>query len=121
MIRAKGSDTLRAMFAQLSPPHRLLLLKFAAAFAWADLTIQPAEARFVRRLAERLELAEEEAAQVEAWLITAPPPGSLSPEQIPDEHRRVFLETARAVMYVDGDIDEEERQQLEALRSALGL
>ncbi len=107
------------MFDQLDAEARLLLLKFVCAFAWADLEVKPAEEKFVRGLMDRLQLGADELAQVEEWLVTAPSPGSVSPSLIPAQHKRIFVEAVRAVMFVDGDVDDEERAQLEQLKAAL--
>jgi len=107
------------MFQGLSREDRLLLLKFVCAFAWTDLEIRDAERRFVRRLVQRLELDGDDAKQVEEWLDLAPAPHSVNPARVPREHRQAFLESVRAMMYADGQIDPEEREQLEKLKAAL--
>ena len=59
------------MFDALSRDERLLLLRFACAFAWTDLEVTAKERAFVRRLVERLELIGDEAEEVEGWLDVA--------------------------------------------------
>jgi uncharacterized tellurite resistance protein B-like protein len=108
------------MFAELSREDRLLLLKFVCAFAWTDLEVQEGERRFVRRLVERLELDADDARQVEEWLSIAPSPQSVDPSRIPHNHRRIFVDAVRALIYADGNVDPEEREQLEKLKAALG-
>jgi|RhiMethySRZTD1v2_1073278.scaffolds.fasta_scaffold503502_2 uncharacterized tellurite resistance protein B-like protein len=108
------------MYEQLSRADRLLLLKFVCGFAWTDLEIRDAERRFVQRLMDRLELDAEDRAEVDGWLHIAPAPDSLSPAAIPTEHRRTFVEAIRALIYVDGAVDPEEREQFERLKAALG-
>jgi hypothetical protein len=49
----------------------------------------------------------------------APAPGATNPERVPKEHRRVFVEAVRALIYADGDVDDEERERFEKLRAAL--
>ncbi|MCC6213760.1 MAG: TerB family tellurite resistance protein [Polyangiaceae bacterium] len=107
------------MFETLSREHRLLLLEFVCAFAWTDLEIRDGERRFVRRLVDRLALAEEDRGQVDEWLAIAPSPGAVDPARVPVEHRRTFVETVRALIYSDGDVDAEERERFEALKRAL--
>jgi len=107
------------MFESLSRSDRLLLLKFVCAFAWTDLTIRPEERRFVERLIERLELDPDERKEVEQWLHVAPSPSDVDPAKVPAEHRRTFVEAVRAVIYADGEVDDEERAQLERLKQAL--
>ena len=108
------------MFDALSRDERLLLLRFACAFAWTDLEVTERERAFVRRLVERLELIGDEAEEVEGWLDVAPSPGDVDAANVPVEHRRAFVETVRAIIYVDGKVDPEERQQFERLKAALG-
>ena len=108
------------MLEALSRDERLLLLKFVCAQAWTDLEIHEGERRFVERLVQRLGLDAADRAEVEHWLHVAPAPGEVDPALVPAEHRRAFFEAVRAVMYADGQVDAEEREQLERLRAALG-
>jgi uncharacterized tellurite resistance protein B-like protein len=109
------------MLERLSGPERLLLLKFLCAFAWTDLEVSDAERRFVRRLVERFGLGPEDRAEVEGWLDVAPSPGSVDPRSVPREHRKAFVDAARALVYADGTVDPEERERLDQLRAALEL
>src|SRR5258706_16459735 len=106
------------MLEELSRGHRLLLLKFVCAFAWTDLRISASERRFVERLVGRMALSPEDRKEVEQWLSVAPSPSEVDPSLVPREHRHEFVEAARAVMYADGDIDDEERAQLDRLKAA---
>jgi hypothetical protein len=108
------------MFDALSRDERLLLLRFACAFAWTDLEVTERERAFVRRLVAKMELADDEAAEVEHWLDVAPSPGDVDPKKVPAEHRRTFVETLRALIYADGKVDDEEREQFERLKAAIG-
>lgn len=108
------------MLDKLSRDERLLLMKFVCAFAWTDLEIRDAERNFVHRLVKRLELDDADREQVEEWLSVSPAPSSMDPARIPAEHRRTFLEAARAVIYSDGEVDAEEREQFDKLKNALG-
>src|SRR5215475_8054283 len=103
------------MFEALSRDDRLLLLKFVCAFAWTDLTVTESERAFVHRLVKKLALSNEDAAEVEAWLHVAPSPSEVDPKAVPPEHRRTFVETIRALIYVDGNVDLEERAQFERM------
>jgi len=107
------------MFENLSASDRMLLLKFLCAFAWADLEVSEKERSFVNRLVAKLSLSPSEVQQVERWLDVAPSPASVDPKQIPREHRALFLDAVRAIIYADGKIDVDERASLEALRAAL--
>jgi uncharacterized tellurite resistance protein B-like protein len=108
------------MLEALSRDERLLLIKFVCAYAWTDLEIHEGERRFVERLVQRLELDAGDRAQVEQWLHVAPAPGEVDPSLVPAAHRRAFVESVRAVLYADGQVEAEEREQFERLKSALG-
>jgi len=107
------------MFDALSREERLLLLRFVCAFAWTDLEVTPRERAFVERLVKRLRLEGDDAEEVAGYLHVAPAPGSVSPSAIPVEHRRAFVESIRGVIYADGRVDPEEREQFEKLQAAL--
>ena len=108
------------MYDELSPEDRLLLLKFLCAFAWADLDVSEKERAFVQRMTEKLSLGDQEKAQVEQWLEVAPAPSSVRAESIPSEHKRAFIDSARAMIYVDGHVDPDERESFDRLKAALG-
>lgn len=107
------------MFEQLSRDDRMLLLRFVCAFAWTDLEIHDGERRFVERLIERMQLSEDDRAEALAYLHVAPSPHATNPTLVPTEHRRVFLDSVRALIYADGEVDAEERDRFERLREAL--
>jgi uncharacterized tellurite resistance protein B-like protein len=109
------------MLDRLSRDQRLLLLKFVCAFAWTDLEIKESEKNFVARLVSRLSLSDADRAEVNNWLHVAPAPSELDPALVATEHRRAFVEAVRAVIYADGSVDAEEREQFERLKSALGV
>ena len=109
------------MLDELSDKDRLLLLEFVCAFAWTDLTVTDGERRFVERLMQRMSLGDQDRQTVEGWLSIAPAPGSLDAQQVPREHRRLFAEAVRALIYSDGEVDAEEREQFEKLQRSLGL
>lgn len=107
------------MFEQLSRDHRLLLLRFVCAFAWTDLEIKDGERKFVQRLMDRMQLSPDDRKEVEGYLHVAPSPESTNPKLVPPEHRRVFIDAIRALIYADGEVDTEERQRFELLQQAL--
>ena len=108
------------MFERLSREDRLLLLRFVCAFAWTDLEIRASERKFVERLMDRLALDADDRREVEGYLHVAPAPEDVNPALVPAEHRRAFIEAVRALVYVDGAVDAEEREQFEKLKAALG-
>jgi len=94
-------------------------MKFVCSLAWADLEVRPKEKAFVHRLVKKLHLNEKEAKMVEEWLQVPPRAEEVDPARVPHQHRKLFLETVRAVAAADGEIDEEERESLELLEQLL--
>jgi len=107
------------MLEGLDKTERLRLMKFVCSFAWADLEIRSQEREFVASLIQRLSLSADEARQVEGWLKLPPRPESVDPTEIPAEHRRLFVEEIRGVIESDGDVAEEERENLDLLEQLL--
>jgi uncharacterized tellurite resistance protein B-like protein len=99
----------------LSRSERLQLLRFVTSFAWADLEVSPAERSFIHRLVSRLHLAPEEARQVEGWLKVPPPPDDIDPTTVPHEHRQLLISVVREMLEADGDVSDEERENLALL------
>ena len=121
MFARNARISIVVMLDALNRDERMLLLKFVCAFAWTDLAVKAREQSFVERLIRRLGLDAEDTEEVRGWLHVAPAPGSLDPNAIPLAHRRAFVETARAMIYADGEVDAEERAELEKLEKALAL
>ncbi len=109
------------MLADLTRDERLLLLKFVCAFAWTDLEVQKQEREFVRRLVETLELDEDEAGQVDAWLKLPPSPEEIDPEKVPRQHRALFLDYAKQIIESDGRVDTNEAELYDTLEALLGV
>ncbi len=107
------------MFEALSHGDRMLLLRFVCAFAWTDLEIKDGARKFVQRLMDRMQLSKEDRSEVDSWLHVAPSPETTNPKLVPKEHRRVFLDSVRALIYADGEVEAEERDRFERLRQAL--
>ena len=103
----------------LDREDRLRLMKFVCSFAWADLQIAQSERNMVAKLMRKLRLDADEKAQVEEWLELPPPADELDPAQIPDEHRALFLTTAREMIEADGEIADEELENFELLEQLL--
>lgn len=107
------------MLDSLDRQERLRLMKFICSFAWADLEIQPEEREFVAKMVVRLGLDDAERAQVAGWLKVPPPIDEVDPALIPLEHRQLFLDAARATIMSDGEVDEQEAENLILLDSLL--
>ena len=114
-----AGTSILGMFDALTREERLLLLRFVCAFAWTDLEVTPRERAFVERLVTRLGLDADDTAEVSSYLHVAPAPSSVHASAIPLEHRRAFVESVRGVIYADGRVDPEEREQFEKLQAAL--
>ncbi len=103
------------MLSSLDREERLQLMKFVCSFAWADLEVNDAERTFVHELIERMELDPEEANAVEAWLASPPNPEDIDPQDIPVEHREIFLQTLLALIGSDGELTEAETESFNLL------
>jgi len=104
---------------ELSKEDRLRLMKFVCSFAWADLHIDESERKMVAKLVRRLKLDADEKKKVEQWLELPPAAEELDPTQLPDEHKQLFLKTARQMIEVDGEIADEEAENFELLAQLL--
>ncbi len=97
---------------KLSPKDRLRLMKFVCSFVWADLEVKGSERKFVSKMVKKLDLSEDDAAQVKEWLKVPPRPEEVDPTQIPQEHRQIFLDTMRNVVTADGEVAKDEWENL---------
>ena len=107
------------MLEKLSREERLQLMRFVCSFAWADLEIRPEERDFIIMMITRLELDEDDTAQVAQWLQVPPPVDDLDPEDIPREHRKLFLDAAKAMILSDGTVEQVEAENLIILDALL--
>lgn len=106
------------MLEDLTREDRLRLMKFVCSFAWADLEIQDDERQFVNKMIAKLSL-EEDRAQIEGWLRSPPPAEDVDPTRVPQKHRQLLLDAAKAVFNADGVIDPKERENFELLEQLL--
>lgn len=104
---------------ELSREERLKLMGFVCSFAWADLEIQDDERSLVRKLVQQLELDGEEAAKVESWLEVPPRAEEIDPNDIPLEHRQLFLNVAMDIVRADGQVEPDEMENLSLLEQLL--
>jgi len=104
------------MLNELGREERLQLMKFVCTFAWADLKVQQAERRFIFELVQKLGLDSDEIAQVERWLSVPPPSDEVDPTEIPEAHRRLFLDVVDQLARADGRIYQRERETIALLR-----
>ncbi len=107
------------MLNKLSRDERLQLMKFVCTFAWADLKVQEAERQFIFELVQKLGLESDEVLQVEHWLSVPPPSDEVDPTQIPEAHRRLFLDVVDQLARADGRVYQRERESIALLRDLL--
>src|SRR5512143_920438 len=108
-----------AMTKRLGHDDRIRLMKFLCSFAWADLRVHEKEKIFIRKMVKKLSLDEAEARAVEGWLKVPPPADEVDPQDIPPEHKKIFLESARAIVLADGEVDPNEKINLSLLEELL--
>jgi hypothetical protein len=82
--------------------------------------VKDSERKFVTKMVKKLGLTEEEAGQVKGWLQVPPPPEEVDPTQIPKEHRQMFLDTIRDVITADGEVAQDEWENLALFEQLLG-
>ena len=104
---------------KLNAEDRMRLMRFVCSFAWADLEVQPEEREFVGRLISAFQLPPHEAGQVLEWLEVPPKADQLDTQDVPLEHRQLFLDAARAIAARDGVMDPEEAENLALLEQLL--
>ncbi|MEZ4299072.1 MAG: TerB family tellurite resistance protein [Polyangiaceae bacterium] len=104
---------------KLSREDRLRLMRFVCSFAWADLEVKKTERALVQKMMKKLALDDEEKALVKQWLEVPPRAEEVDPQSIPGAQRKMFLEAAREMIAIDGDIDEEERESLAIFEALL--
>jgi len=100
----------RSSLQDLNAQERMLLMRFVCSFAWMDLEVRAEERDHVARLISRLELDQEEAAQVQDWLKSPPKPDSVDPQDVPHDHRVQFLRAVESIVAVDGEVTIDERE-----------
>ena len=100
------------MLDALNKEDRLQLMRFVCSFAWADLEITDREREFIVKMVDRLNLDDDERQQVEKWLEVPPLPDDLDPADVPREHRQLFLDAARAMIFSDGEVNDVEAENL---------
>ena len=107
------------MLLDMNSADRLRLMQFVCSFAWADLEVRAEERTYVRDLVERLGLGADEARQVQRWLEVPPEPESLDPTSVPRAHRVAFVEAIEGLIRSDGEVADEERENLALFKQLL--
>ena len=107
------------MTTRLGREDRLRLMKFLCSFAWADLRVHEKEKVFIRKMVKKLSLDADDAAAVEGWLKLPPRADEVDPQDIPHEHKQLFIEAVRAVVIADGEVHPNERINLALLEELL--
>jgi uncharacterized tellurite resistance protein B-like protein len=104
---------------KLSRQDRLHLMKFVCSFAWADLEIKSSERKFIEKMTKKLHLDDAERAQVQQWLEVPPRAEEVDPTRIPVAHRQMFLDTIRDVITADGEVAQDEWENLSLFEQLL--
>lgn len=104
---------------ELDIEDRMRLMRFVCTFAWADLEVQDAEMSFVRKMVKQLGFDEDEKSEVEGWLKRPPSPEEVDPNDIPVEHRQIFLNACLQLVGADGVVAEAEMETLSLLEKLL--
>ncbi|MGM0578451.1 MAG: hypothetical protein ACQEXJ_22195 [Myxococcota bacterium] len=102
----------------MSTTTRKNLVQMACVAAWSDLSVAEAERRAILDLAMRLALDDEDLAEVRTWL-DAPPP-EFDPNDIPEAHRKTFVDALEDVVKADGRLDADECITLGIIRELVG-
>lgn len=96
------------MLTDLDADDKLRLVRFLCAFAWADLEIAETERTFIVRLVDKMGLPAADAAKAKAWLEFPPNESDLDPNDIPEAHRKLFLDAVTEIIHADGVVDDPE-------------
>ena len=105
---------------KLDYQSRLKLIRFASAFAWADLEIQEAERKHLLGLMEKLGIDDADGRrQVMRWLKAPPPVDELDPHEIPDSLRILFLKECEDVIRADGEVHPDESDSMVLLKKIM--
>ena len=104
---------------ELGKEDRLRLMRFVCSFAWADLHVHEKEKKLVHKLVKKLKLNAAEAKQVDEWLKLPPRAEEVDPQDVPLEHREIFLKAAAEVFEADGEIHPQERMTFQLLDQLL--
>lgn len=107
------------MLTALPHEERLHLMKFLCSFAWADLRVENQERSFIAQMAEKLDLDEDDLRQVKRWLEVPPRAEEVDPLDVPKEHRRLFLDAARATVLADGEVEMQEAENIALLEQLM--
>ena len=103
------------MFTDLDRTERMRLVRFVCSFAWADLEVSIEERAFIHDLINRLELDDSERRLVDGWIVAPPAPEEVDPADIPQAHRKLFLDTVLALSAADGELAAAETESFNLL------
>jgi len=109
------------MLSELTRDEKLRLLRFVCSFAWADLDIDDEERALVAKFVDKMGLDEADAEEAMGWLDHPPREDDLDPYDIPDEHKKLFLEAALAMMGADGVVDTMEVESFALFEALMGM
>jgi uncharacterized tellurite resistance protein B-like protein len=104
---------------QLNSEQRLQLMRLVCALAWVDEQVQQAELGFIAKLMFKINMPAAEMRQVKRWLEVPPEGVSADARAVPREHRQLFLDACRGLVWSDGTLTGGEQAVLERLEKAL--
>ena len=98
---------------------RLCLLRFAASFLWADLTVDLAEHAFFADLAQELGVPHADLPEVVQMLATPPDPEHVDPTRVSPALARTVREVALRAIASDGRVVPREMELFDLLDELL--
>lgn len=105
--------------ARLSPPlverslsesDAWLILRFLAAFAWADLEVTAAERAYVFAAAQALGIPPDAHEKIADWLDCPPAPEAIDPTRVPRRLRAPLKRLVWGIIICDGRVSAEEEE-----------
>ena len=104
---------------EMSRSDKLSLMRFMCNAAWGDVEIQPEERTYILKLADKLDMDEDDVAQINGWLKSPPPIDDVDPTVIPQRLRETFLEEMEAIIAVDGVVTDDESEMIGLVKALL--
>jgi hypothetical protein len=98
---------------------RLCLLRFAASFLWADLTVDLAEHAFFADLAQELGIPDAELPDIASMLAAPPDPEDVDPTRVSPTLARTVREVALRAIASDGRVLPREMELFDLLDELL--
>jgi len=107
------------MLDKLDRTTRLRLLRIVAASAWVDGEVHDTERAFVKKLLDRLPVADDERKATLGYLDTPPHPAEIDPNKLPHELRETLVSLVKEMIAADSDTTDTERETVQHLEELL--